>query len=720
MRSHAFHAVAALLLAGLMPLDVSADPPSGQTVCGGRVCLTPPAGWQITQAGEAGAVLRPPDGQGTPIEVVGWDVPPGGEPSAEAAASAEETLLYRTSPYARSSAKDYRTAAGDPALLVTGKVKGPDGKLQDALFAAFVVQKRYYIIGTFAPEGSATAALDGAFGGVLRSLRFEAPSNTVAVKAEPRPSAPLAAPPTIAPAPAPEVAAKPVETPAPVMPEPPAPSVPAAVTPVETPIVTIAPTRKPEPAAAPGTTPTPAVAPTPVPTPQTAAAPATPPPPPMTHYRSAVGFELEHPAGWQAGVVDGHIEVTSPTGDGSNLPAALAAIWPVTAVPAGQDAATVARQLLAKWPVSAGAANLAVRARDEGVVLAGMVGPAGRQRRLVACCQVKGDTGLLTALVCRPESFADDLGALTAILSSFSGGPWWTSSQAERQAVTLWRDPAAKALEGAVPAGWKVRGGVQNYNGSWSLYLDLTSNDARRLSITWQQPLTPPYRDLTTVLRNLGWQEGDKYVANPGEQPLRILSRLSPQDFLTRQWLPNGALRLDSAVIDRLDVRPEAAGLVNGPNAQGLVAALHGTSEAGPRERFCALATADAPGRAGTNCWQVGVLQADAPVGALDEALAVLRAVVSGVQLAPGAPPQAAGPLRQLLQGARQALAVLPPPQEPAATQEVLSVLAPKGKGDLWLLSPEALGGWQMAARCLQRGQKSTDSFPELQPGFWK
>lgn len=763
-------------------------PPDGQLVCGGRLRILPPEGWQLTPAGDAGAILRPPDPQGTPIEIVGWDVPCGGEPSALAAATAQETLLFRTSPYARTSAKDYRTAAGDTGLLLVGQVKGPDGRLQEAVFAAFVEQGRYYIVGTFAPEGAASVALEGPFGSVLKSLCFETPAPAVVARpappelpAPPAATAPAAPPVTIAlpatpvlpappavtplpvpqpgappvmmalpaaaptpvfaptrvPAPAPPVAARPAPTaitatpataPSPARPvaQPAAPPVtialsgptraPAAAPPVERPVVTI------QPSAPAGLTPAAPSAPTPPVADATPAPPTSAPRLEPVRYVSPVGYELEHPAGWKVAMAGGRIEVSSPVGDGSDVPGAMAVIWPLTGISAGQDATAVARQVLQKWQGSAGGtAALAARTRDETAVLAGTVGPIGQQRRLIACCQVKNDTGLLTAILSRPEDLQANLPALTMVLGSFSGGPWWTTRVSGSTATTLWRDPAAKVLQAAVPAGWKVRGGTQNFNGSWSIFVDLTSTDARHLSVTWQQPLTPQYRELTTVLRNLGWQEGDKYVANAGDQPLRILSRLSPQDFLTRQWLPNNTLRLENAVLDRLENEPEAAGLVAGANPAAIAAQLHGTSEAGPRQRFCVIATADAPARTGTNCWQAAVLQADAPVGALDEALTVLRNVIAGAELAPEGPSQAASSVRQLLGAAQRALAVLPAAkQNDLVPQEVLGTLAPKGRGDLWLLAPDALDCWQWAARRLQQGQSCTDGFPEIETAFWK
>jgi hypothetical protein len=109
----------------------------GQLVCGGRLRITIPEGWQLSRAGEAGAVLRPPAPEGQPIEIVGWDVPRGGEPSPLAAATAQETLLFRTGPYARRGTEPYKTAAGITGLLVSGQVRSTAGKLQDAALPPF-------------------------------------------------------------------------------------------------------------------------------------------------------------------------------------------------------------------------------------------------------------------------------------------------------------------------------------------------------------------------------------------------------------------------------------------------------------------------------------------------------------------------------------------------------------------------------------------------------
>ena len=687
----------------------------GQLACGGRLRLAVPEGWQVTPAGDAGAVLRPATPQGQPIEIVGWDVPRGGDPSPTAAAAAQETLLFRTGPYARRSATEYKTAAGDSGLLVMGQVKSETGTLQEAAFAAFCQGGRYYIIGTFLAEGTGPGALEGPFGQVLKSLRFETPPTAPVVPAPPADLGPVA---TTPPAHAAPVAEPVVAPPAPPL-TPPTPAPGTIALPPPTPTAS---TPAPQPGDG-GTRPAPpahGASLTPTTTPAAPNAPVE-----MDRFvtfESSLGFRLEYPVGWKAAVVDGRVEIVAPSAADAAQPAAMAIIWPLANIADAQDPTALARQVLQQWDaVGADAATLHARRETETVLLAGTVGPADARRRLVAVCHVSGDSALLTAFMVRPEEFAARLPALTHILGSFNAGPWWTS-EASAAATTLWRDTSAGALQTQLPAGWKARGGVQNYNGSWSVYLELTSTDDRHLCVTWQQPVTPLFRDLTPVLRNLGWQEGDKYVANLGDQPLRILTRLSPQDFLTRHWLPTSALRLQDAVIDHLDSRTEPAALVTGATPTALAALLHGTGEAGPRQRFCLVATADAPVRIGSNCWQAAVLQAEAPPGALAEALAVLRAVVTEATVVPDGPHAATMALPPLLEGARQALAALPAPTAVAAApRDVLATLSPRGKGKLWLLSPAALQPWQHAAQQLQTDNvPGSDELPELQPAFWK
>ena len=87
--------------------------------------LVVPAGWQFTPAGGAGAFLSSPQQpEASPIEIVGWDVPRGGDRSPAAAASAQETLLVRTGPYARTYSNDYRTAAGATVKKPLARVRG--------------------------------------------------------------------------------------------------------------------------------------------------------------------------------------------------------------------------------------------------------------------------------------------------------------------------------------------------------------------------------------------------------------------------------------------------------------------------------------------------------------------------------------------------------------------------------------------------------------------
>jgi hypothetical protein len=689
-----FAGLAWAAVAGAAP--AAGEPATPQSLCGGQLRVLVPQGWEVVPVGDSGALLRSELEALSPVEIVLWDIPTGGEASAVAAAMAQETTLFRRAPYLRSGLDEFVTVGGDRGVFVTGQVKTAEEGLRDCAFMAFAAHGKYCVVGTFAPTGAAKGLLNGPLGQIARSLQFRSPSavpepGPVVAVVPPAPAPPEPAPPAPEPAAEPEPPeAEPAVTPAPTLPAPPIVADPV-------PPVQLAPE-------------TGDVIPPPAPEPLK-----------LVTYESPLGFRLQHPEGWTVSLVDAHIEVNAAAGDGSSTPAATALIWPMAGLE-DPDPVRLARNLLRRWELaSIGVEGLLARRQDDLTVLAGTVGTGLASRRLVASCHVTGSSGLLTAIAARPDEFSQHLPALIAILDSFSAGPWWTARPSPGGATVVWHDQAHGIIQVPVPAGWKVKGGVQSFNGTWSIFLEMASADERRLTANWQQPVIPLFRELTPVLRNLGWQEGDKYLANPGDQQLRIMSRQSPQDFLTRHWLATGPQRLENAVIDRLEVRPQVASLLAGDNAAGVAATVHGDSAGQPRQRYCLIATADAPVRIGPNCWQAAVLQCEAPAGALEEALNVLREVVAGARVAPGALPGPATAVSELIAGAQEAVGALPPRREEAfAVRDVLAGLNTRGQGDLWLLSPAALEPWQRAGRRLQQSGSPGDVVPELRPDFWK
>jgi len=403
----------------------------------------------------------------------------------------------------------------------------------------------------------------------------------------------------------------------------------------------------------------------------------------------------------------------------------MALIWPLAQLQAGQDPAALARDLLARIAlVGDRAADLRART-DEGVaVLAGEVGPPEAPWRLVACSFVQRDQGLLTALAARPENFAGALPGLLHVLGTFSGGPWWADLPGSGGA--LWQDPVEDRLRVPVPEGWRIEGQVRRRGEGWRIQLDLSSSDGR-MWCRWRQPVQPLFRDFTPVLRNLGWQEGDRYPANAKDSDLKILARLKPQDFLTLYWLRDIANRLGSVVLDEMNVSPAVAAMAGGGNPSGVVATLHGRSPSGGRQRLCLIATSDAADTGEPNCWQAAVLEAEGPSGAALEAFAALRAAVEGATVTDGAP----GALRDMLAAARRALAAAP--ETPARARpavagaqagvphaDVLTIRNDQGRGRLWLQSAAALAPWQQARQTLGRGESVGAAMPELDADYWK
>ena len=714
MKNHPLLIAAWLLLLAAGSAPGQAPPaPEGRSYFGGALSLRLPADWQVREADDQTLTLTPP--QGEAIEVLSWPVPRGAEASARAAAAAHESALFERLPYRRVSATPVKPGGGQDGLLVTGLMLQEDGRTVRTVFAAFAGGDRYFVFGlqTAPREGETDPALGDmlAWAELAPAAAAEPkpPTNGTAVAAQPAPVEPPAQPVMTPAAPAPGPAAPlPATPPAPL----PTPSPPAE--PVLTP---------PQP---PAPSPTAAPAPTPAaPLPQLPEQKPTPPPQAaMVRYASPLGFTLEHPANWPVAVVKGHIEVTAPGAAGSETPAALALIWPLAQLQAGQDPAALARDLLAHVPlVGDRAADLRART-DEGVaVLAGEVGPPETPWRLVACAFVQRDQGLLTALVVRPEDFAGALPGLLHVLGTFSGGPWWADLPSSGGAV--WQDPVEDRLRVPVPDGWRIEGQVRRRGEGWRIQLDLSSSDGR-MWCRWRQPVQPLFRDFTPVLRNLGWQEGDRYPANAKDSDLKILARLKPQDFLTLYWLRDIANRLGSVVLDEMNVSPAVAGMAGGENPAGVVATLHGRSPSGERQRVCLMATSDAPDTGEPNCWQAAALEAEGPLGAALEAMAALRAAVEGATVTDGAP----GGLRNMLAAARRALTAAPetaptenppaPAQAGVAHADVLTIRNDEGRGRLWLQSAAALAPWQQARQTLGRGESVGGAMPELDADYWK
>lgn len=753
--------------------------PEGRTYFGGLLRLRLPPEWTLTETTD-GLTLTAPDG--ATVEMKSWETPRGGDPSARAAACAHEALLFEQMPYRRSARQPITCRSGQQGLLVTGQVADGGGQLRGTTFAAFACAGRYFVASTLHAtdqSGAGETAIRQIVGSVdLVDLPTAdtpvAPTEhtgTPAVRVGiPAPVAVL--PPTTAvPQPEPELP-KPAPTaperegtvpqpgppqgevtPALIQPQPANPGpMPAEVTsrppslggPSVTPPAASPDEASHSTAALPAPTIPAPSAPTVNPGPE-ATGPTSPAQPPavqdvapaqtvreagMVREESPLGFSLEHPADWRVQLVEGHLEVVAPPDQGSPVPAAGVIIWPVSQLTVGQDPAELGRHLLAQSQlVGAEAVTLRARLADDVAVLAGKTGGLGAPRRVVACCYVSRDQGMLTAAVARPQEFDQRLPALLHVLESFDGGPWWADTDMPAAKTVLWQEPASgtgSAAHGGwlrlpVPDTWQVSGGVRLVGDVPAIAIEMHSADQPALRCLWRQPLVPLFRELTPVLRNLGWQEGDRYPANVRENALRVSARLSPQDYLTRHWLGEGPSRLENAVIDRLTVTQTAAPVAGQQNAAGVVVMLHGDAAEGPRQRICMVATADAAPGGEPNCWQVGVLEAEAPAGAVAEAMAVLHEAVAGAMVAEDTPAGVAARLREQIGGARLALeAQVGPAQTAVKHADVLAVRNTQARGRLWLCAPDALGPWRRAQQAQAQGQSLDAIMPELTSGYWQ
>lgn len=779
------HICLALCYAGMaanQPLPVT-EP---RTYLGGLLRLHLPTGWQATETDPQTLVLS--DGAGRPpVEISWWEMPRGGDPSARAAAAAHEAMLFEQMPYRRSSCIPVKCRSGQDGMLVVGRVRDDSGRIRRTSFATFADAGRYWVAATFQPDDApetgapliqelvgvveltepATTEVpvvvrSNGNGEVAIPVGVQPPKAADApplppVEPAPGPTGPEPAPArpervTVAPvgptvgatAPQPSTI-QPQPQPAPAAPGPqaPTPIAPPTTTP-NAPLVQPAPARPPEggpisrPAVAtPGA---PAIA-----SPTVGPGDVRPPQPPavqdgapgeatrdgaMIGHESALGFSLEHPANWRVQLVAGHIEVAAVADEGSALPAAAVVIWPFSQVTTGQDPAELGRSLLEQTElVGPEAAVLRARVVDEAAVLAGQVGGLHAPRRVVACCYLQHDQGLLTAVLARPEEFEQRLPAMLHVLDTFQGGPWWSDTDTAERRMTIWQEPPVVSTQGQrpgwlllpVPEGWQVTGQSRLIDDLPVISVEMQSKEPAGLRCLWRQPLAPMYRDLTPVLRNLGWQEGDRYPANVRENQLRVSARLAPQDYLTKRWLTESPARLENAVLDRLTVTQSVASLAGQQNAAGVIAMLHGDAAGGLRQRICLLATGDVAPGGEPNCWQVGILEAEAPAGAVAEAMAVLHAAVDGAMVVDTAPAIAAERLREQIGAARMALsAQIGPTRARVRHADVLAMRNTQGRGRLWLLPLTALEPWRQAGRALAQRQPLNDAMPELTADYWK
>ncbi len=628
----AAHLVALLAIAATTPCQaqgrwqrLSCDDPA--------FSVEAPAGWQIQCVAGRGARLVPPDA-GPVVEVVAW--PALHRPAtAEKAAIEHEGVLGRAVEYERLVGEPAETADGLAGMIVIGRARTP-GLVEMSIFCAWASGDTHWVLGTFAAEDELETLRVGLLERMWRSFR-PGPAITAPVEPEPRPIEPPAAeppPPPVEPEPPARVEPQPPPVPpAPVEPEPRAP-----VEEVDDgPVIGPAPGN--------GTTPLAEVMA------GGAVAPMTPeviePATPWVEHLSPVGFSLSMPADWEVHVTGGVI-VASPVEATGASRAVL--VWPVTgADPGGAEALRLALVRLDTLDL----AGPGVVAGGDGAATVITASTTDGERISAAWAWAEGD-GLLIAIVAPRGRLDAHYADMARIAASFRPGAWPAPAAAEQEVTGELR-----RLAWRLPAGWQSRGGLRDEGGELAIEIEALAPDGD-MRVAWQQPLRPSFRALTPLLESLGWGEGERYSVPESARGLLIYRRRTPVELVEDLLLPRHPRQLSEVAIDERPPDEAVAGLLAGSDAAGQAVVVRGTSTAGTRERLYLAATARAPAPLAATCWDGAVLRADAPVGRLADAVAVLARMVRSATPTPAGDQLHGAALADLLARARRALAAIP------------------------------------------------------------
>ncbi len=135
-----------------------------------RLQLAVPVGWTVqTDLGSWAARLIPSEPDWWPVELVAWSTPDT-ELTVAKAAAGHESLLGQRWDYQRQHARPFTTEAGQPALQVTGKIFTANEAHYGCIFAVYVVEGKYYVLGTFY-QPDHEAAVREVFAPLMHSVR---------------------------------------------------------------------------------------------------------------------------------------------------------------------------------------------------------------------------------------------------------------------------------------------------------------------------------------------------------------------------------------------------------------------------------------------------------------------------------------------------------------------------------------------------------------------
>ncbi len=466
----------------VLALAIAACPASADTRLsnivefpGVGVQLGLPANWEVKQIIEGrGASVGVPGDDAASLDIIAWS-PVAEALTPERAAEAHEQVLAARFSYTRETLEAFTAPDGGKAVAVVGSATSADGEKFTVLWAAYVFDQRYLVMGTFCRPEQAEQVRRSFYSEAIRTF-------------------------------------SPIGTPLPSLPQPdgfPGTSpAPVDVTP-EPPDVT------PEPV---DVTPDP-VDVTPEPVDVT--------PPALIEVTDRRGFTLTLPSDWEVTVEDGCI-MAWPT---SNPRRTGVSIWPL--LNSGQ-ASVEKRALLATraWANRLGTRWLNLESRrDWGArapaISLGSFEVDGRQARGLALFSPGDTLDLLEVAVFARGTTREDRLRVAEFLSSFRCRPL------SLPPVSITENGkwvgADRALEAEPPPGWVLSGGVTLYNETPAIDVQgIHPETGARFA--WRQPEAPMYKELTEALAGAGWAEGSQFPPDQGIEPLVLKARAPAVD----------------------------------------------------------------------------------------------------------------------------------------------------------------------------------------------
>ena len=558
-----------------------------------------PSGYAVQELQEGTALLLVPQAAGgVTVEVVAWPKTTRTDGCNEGARQ-HEALLRNRFHYRRDRVREVLAADGTPGVLVEGTVDQTDRRVYTATFACFSTDQQHYVLGTFAPEGSgaSAAALVEAVASGLTQDQAKLPTSRVAPE-------PMTTPPDREPVPVlgggePPVGAGGADIEVPRDPGP------VAVQPSGT--------------ATQG--PGGVVEPPPVPSVSGAGA----------LYRDRSGFSVWVPDGWALSTTDGVVTVESPgTGAG-------ALIWPVRQVAPGLRDSLTKDLVCASCEFWRSIEVTSIRphpTRDNVQLIAARIKTDQHRLAAVFSYALTGRDGVLAGAFAPEEAMDLTLPALAQIVRSFRGGPWPCPEPGEvaGMALTDWTAPD-RTLRLRLPAGWEATAGVVSFNGDPRVRVEAHAPAPSLLRVAWEQPVVPSFREATPLLASLGWQEGAQYTARMGPDPLLILRRMGPEEYLRGRILaPGQSAALDQPTVTPLGDVAEETALLAGAGQETAAFAVRGERNGLPVAQMWVVSTGDEPPGRGANIWQAAYLGCGGLPGELDTAKACLRQIVRSAQ----------------------------------------------------------------------------------------